>query len=81
MPPPIPLPLGLQSSPGHHGHDAGGRLINAYADRADEKGKAQFPIRVIEGLASFATLSGGGAFRGAVELSPYGYVVAGTVVF
>ena len=81
MPPPIPLPLGLQSSPGMYGHDAGGRLINAYADRADEKGKAQFPIRVREGLASFATLTGGGAFRGAVSLAPNGYVVAGTVVF
>ena len=77
---PIPLPLGLQSSPGRTGHDAGGRLVNAYAEQADDKGKAQFPLWCIEGLAPFATIPSGGATRGALYLDPYGYVVSGTAV-
>jgi hypothetical protein len=78
---PIPLPLGLQSSPGRTGHDGGGRLINAYAERADDKGKAVWPVWAIEGLRSFATLADGGAVRGAILMSPYAYVVAGTNVY
>lgn len=77
---PIPLPLALQSSPGRHGADGGGRLINAYVEQADDKGKAQFPIWAIEGLSSFATIPSGGVTRGAIYLDPYGYVVSGTTV-
>lgn len=78
---PIPLPLGLQSSPGRADHDGGGRLINAYAERADDNGKAAWPVWAMEGLRSFATLADGGAVRGMVLMSPYAYVVAGTSVY
>jgi hypothetical protein len=78
---PIPLPLGLQSSPGRTGHDSGGRLINAYAEKADDNGKAVWPVWAIEGLRAFATLADGGAVRGMLLMSPYAYVVAGTNVY
>jgi hypothetical protein len=76
-----PLDFGLQSNPGRYGTDQGGRLINAYAEQSDGKGKAKFPLFCIEGLASLATLTGGGRTRGAVSLSPYGYVVSGPLLF
>lgn len=78
---PIPLLLGLQSSPGRHTVDGGGRLINAYVEEADAKGRAQFPVWAIEGLAPFATLPAGGAYRGGIALGLYGYVVSGTTVY
>lgn len=76
----VPLEFGLQSNPGRYGHDMAGRLINAYAEQADPKGKAQFPFFPIEGLASFATLSGATGWRGGIALDPYGYVVFGPVL-
>lgn len=77
----IPLELDLQSNPGRYGADTGGRLINCYAEFAGERAKTPFPIYPIAGLASFATLSGGGPCRGAISLDPYGYVVSGVRVF
>lgn len=78
---PLPLPYGLNSSPGRTGHDAGGRLINAYAEQMDQQGKTLWQIVPIDGLASFSTLTGGGAFRGGIVVGVYGYCVSGTAVF
>lgn len=76
----VPLALPLQSSPGRYGPDSAGQLINAYAEKAGEGGKAQFPVYPIEGLASFATLTGGSKYRGGISLNAYGYVVSGPLL-
>ena len=75
-----PLDFGIQSDPGRYGHDMSGRLINCYAEQADGKGKAQFPFFPIEGLASFASVSGATGWRGGISLNSYGYVVFGPVL-
>lgn len=80
MPQPIPLPLGLQSSPGRYSHDAGGRLINAYHEEADDTGKAKLPVWAIEGLAPLSTIPNGGRFRGGIQVDGYGYIVSDTTV-
>ncbi len=77
----VPLDFGVESESGRYGPDTSSRIVNGYAEKAGKGGKIQFPIYPIEGLASFATLSGGGRVRGALALDPYGYVVSGTVVF
>lgn len=77
----IPLDLGLQSNPGRYGPDTGARLINAYAEQSDPKGKTPYPIFAFEGLDAFATLTGGSRTRGAISLNAYGYVVSGPILF
>lgn len=77
----VPLEFDLQSNPGRYGPDGAGRLINCYPEFAGGKAKNPFPIYPIAGLKSFATLTGGGASRGAISFDPYGYVVSGTRVF
>src|SRR4051812_25547512 len=78
MPKPVSIDLGLQSEPGRYGPDTGARLINAYAEKS---ARNPYPIFAIEGLASFAALSGGAKTRGAIELDPFGYVVSGPILF
>jgi hypothetical protein len=77
----IPLDLGVQSAPGRYGPDGGARLINCYAERADEKSRLLYPIYPFEGLEQFSVLPGGGQTRGMISLGTYGYVVSGAIVF
>lgn len=77
----VPLDFGSQSNPGRYGPDTGPRLINAYVEAADAKGKAVLPIYAIDGLSSFATLAGGSRCRGAISFGPYGYVVSGPLLY
>lgn len=76
-----PLEFGLQSNPGRYGPDSGGRLINAYPEEADERGKARFPLYPIEGLAAHSTLTNGGKWRGGIELNGSAYISAGTGIY
>jgi hypothetical protein len=78
---PLPLPYGLNSSPGRTGHDAGGRMINAYPEKMDDQAKTVWQIVAMEGAASFATLSGGGVYRGGILVGNYRYIVSGTTVW
>lgn len=77
----VPLDFGTQSNPGRYGPDTGPRFINAFAEAADAKGKAIFPIYATYGLSSFATLTGGSRCRGAISFGSYGYVVSGPLLF
>jgi hypothetical protein len=77
----VPLDFGVESEPGRYGPDTSARLVNAYAEQAGKGGKIQFPIYSIEGLKSFATLTGGSVTRGAIALDTVGYVISGTIVF
>lgn len=79
--PQVPLVLDISSNPGRYGPDGGGRLINAFPEAAGDAAKTPFPFYPIEGLASYATLSGGGRTRGAISVDPYGYVVSGPLLF
>lgn len=79
--PVIPIDFDLQSNPGRYGGDGGGRLINCFAEFAGQKAKTPFPIYPIPGLANLATLTNGGACRGAISFDPYGYIVSGVRVF
>lgn len=76
-----PLVLDLSSNPGRYIGDSGGRLINAFPEAAGEAAKTPFPFYPIEGLASYATLTGGGRCRGAISFEPYGYVISGPLLY
>jgi len=77
----VPIDLGVQSAPGRFGPDSGARLINCYAEKADEKSRLLYPIYPFEGFEQFAVLTGGEHMRGAISLGTYGYVVSGPLVF
>lgn len=77
----VPINLGLQSEPSRYGPATGARFINAFAEEAGTSGKIQYPVYPIEGLSSFATLSGGGTCRGAIDVDGVAYVISGTLVF
>lgn len=77
----VPLTLGTQSNPGRYGYDGAGRLINCYVEGRGKEGRAEFPLYVIDGLASFATLTGGGAVRAMLAVDNFLYVVSGRQVF
>jgi hypothetical protein len=77
----IPLDLGVQSAPGRYGPDSGARLINCFAEKADEKSRLLYPVYPFEGFEQFAALVGGGQTRGMISLGTYGYVVSGANVY
>jgi hypothetical protein len=77
----VPLDLGVQSAPGRYGPDGGARLINCYAEKADEKSRLLYPVYPFEGLEQFSVLTGGGRTRGMISLGTYGYVVSGANVY
>ena len=61
------IEFGTQSDPGRYGPDSGPRHINAYVEKTEE-GQPRFPIYSTPGTDSFASISGGGACRGMIEL-------------
>lgn len=77
----VPLTLGTQSNPGRYGYDGAGRLINCYVEGRGKEGRAELPLYVVDGLASFATLTGGAEVRAMIYVSPFLYVVSGRQVF
>lgn len=77
----VPLTLGTQSNPGRYGYDGAGRLINCYAEGRGKEGRAEFPLYVVDGLASFATLTGGSEVRAMIAVDNFLYPVAGRQIF
>jgi len=77
----VPLIFSTSSNPGRYGYDGGARLINAYAEDRGPEGRARYPLYVIDGLASFSTLTGGGGVRAMIAVDNTLYVVAGRLVF
>lgn len=76
-----PLELPSQSNPGRFGADGQVRLINCYAENAGKEGKIPLPLYACDGLASFATLSGGGTCRGMLATPSKLFVVSGRLMF
>lgn len=74
-----PLTLPTRSNSGRYGESA--RLINMKAEQRGAEGKIPFPIYAVDGFLSFATLVGGGKFRGGISLGDFGYCVSGRQVF
>ena len=74
-----PLSLPVQSEPGRYNENT--RLINMMPEERGAAGKIPFPLYAVNGLASFATLTGGGGYRGGISLGDVGYVVSGRQVF
>lgn len=74
-----PITFGMSSRPGRFGPEGGARLINAYGEEAAPDAKSPWVYYCRPGLTSFATLTAG-AFRGAIKLGAYGYVVNGGAV-
>ena len=80
--PQIPINLGVRSNPGREKEAGQARLVNCYAERADEEGRVQWPLYASDGYQAFATLSGGGATRAMLTLNADAlYVVSGAKVF
>lgn len=77
---PFPILFGTQSNPGRYGMDTGPRLINVVAEPV-AGAKTQAPLYVFDGLVLFATLPGGGKFRGAIVFDNQLYVVSGTGLY
>ena len=73
------LTLPVRSNSGRYGESA--RLINMMPEQRGAEGKIPFPLYTVDGLASFATLTGGGKFRGGISLGDVGYCVSGRQVF
>jgi hypothetical protein len=77
----VPIDLGVQSAPGRYGPDGGARLINCFAEKADEKSRLLYPVYPFEGFEQFSVLTGGGRTRGMISLGTYGYIVSGANVY
>lgn len=77
----VPLAFSTSSNPGRYGYDGGARLINAYAEARGPEGRAQFPLYAIDGLSSFATLTGGAGVRAMLPVDSALAAVAGRLVF
>lgn len=77
----VPLAFSTSSNPGRYGYDGGARLINAYAEARGPEGRAQFPLYAIDGLSSFATLTGGAGVRAMLAVDNLLVVVSGRLVF
>lgn len=74
------IPFGVQSSPGRLFADTGPRHVNCFAE-PHEDAKTPAPIHAWDGFDLFATLSGGGKYRGHCIVEPYAYVVSGNGLF
>lgn len=77
----IPLALALQSNPGRYPQAGTARLVNCYAESGGDDSKVPSPLYACSGLASFATLAGGGGVRAMLAVGAYLYVVAGRLLF
>ena len=64
---PIPIPLGLESTPGRHGPDAGAEHINVYAEPVPD-GVSNAPLYTVDGLDAFSTLTDGSGWRGGIVI-------------
>jgi len=74
-----PVQLGTRSNQGRFGYDGDARLINCYAEPIGREGKVPYPIYASDGFASFATTTGQGGMRAALELNGFLYVVGSVV--
>lgn len=79
-PPAVPIEMPTASNPGRYGHDGDTRLINCYPEQAGREGKSIFPLYAVDGLTSFATLTGNGACRGMFATENGLYVVNAQVL-
>lgn len=78
---PVPISLGLGSNVSRTGLEGIAEFVNAYAEQLGESGKVQFPIYAINGLETFATLTGGSGTRAILPLEPEMLVVADRILF
>jgi len=74
---PIPISLGQGSNKGRYGQEGLTEFVNVYAERLGEGGKVEWPIHAINGLSTFATLTGGGAVRGVLAVDDTLLAVSG----
>jgi len=70
---PVEIPYPLQTNPGLHGQESGGRLINCYVDELPKSAKARRIYRRAPGLRSWGTTARTG-MRGAIEIGGILYV-------
>lgn len=78
--PVTPLALALRSNPGRFPQAGSARLINGYAEAADDEGRSKWPVWASDGLTNWLTLGGTGGVR---AMMPVGYemvVVAGRLI-
>lgn len=75
------LELPSSSNPGRYGADGYVRLINCYPESRGKEGKIVLPLYASDGLSLFATLTGGGQCRGAIEVNGALWVVSGRLLF
>jgi len=78
---PVPISLGKGSNRGRHGPEGVASFVNCYVEKMDEDGKMDWPIYAINGLASFATLTNGGAVRAMLALDSQVLIVAGRLLY
>jgi len=79
-----PISLGLQSNRARYGHAGAARLINCYAEKVGDEGKAPWNVHACDGYDAFATLSAdaGTEIRAMLALtSAKLYVVSGRFVY
>lgn len=76
----VPLSFGTQSEPGRDDVDAGPLHVNAWVEPREDA-KSPYPIFAEDGTTLFATLTNGGAFRGAIVSEGVLYVLSGKVLF
>ena len=78
---PIPISLGRGSNVSRNGLEGINEFVNAYVEELGEGGKVQFPVYAINGLESFATLSGGAGVRAMLPLDAQLLAVSGRILF
>jgi len=79
--PTVALNLGLQSNPARHTSAGSARIYNLYVEPGGEESSAPAALWPVAGLASWATLTGGGGIRAMLATASYLYVVAGRVLY
>lgn len=77
---PARLSFGPSSSYGKYGLDGSRRVINAYAVKTEEGGKAPFTLYPAPGLRPFVTLPTKG-YRGGIVVNQVAYVVYGRALY
>lgn len=78
----VSLAFPLSSNPARFGHGGAARLVNVYAEKQGQDARSEWAWHACDGLASFATLTGGDGVRAMLALSDSDlYAVAGRVLF